>query len=78
MTEPSGTKVLTAESTQSSNNDDTWKAVSFDVANAIGEYGEGPATAYVVFSMICGDRGGPDAPLSRWKSPAFDLTIKTG
>ena len=77
-TEPSGTKVLVAESTQSSNNDDQWKAVSFDVANAIGDFGAGPAKAYVVFSMVCGNRGGPDAPLSRWRSPEFDVTIKTG
>lgn len=77
-TEPTGTKVLVAESTQSSNDDDTRKSVSFDVANAIGDFGAGPATAYVVFSMVCGDRGGPDAPLSRWTSPEFDVTIKTG
>lgn len=78
ITEPSGTKVLTATSTASSNNDDRWINVSMDVANAIGDYGTGAATAYVVFSMVCGDRGGPDAPVSRWKSPAFDVTIKTG
>lgn len=77
-TEPTGTKVLVAESTQSSNDDDTRKSVSFDVANAIGDFGAGPAEAYVVFSMVCGDRGGPDAPLSRWTSPEFDVTIKTG
>ena len=77
-TEPSGTKVLVAESDKSSNNDNGYVAVSADVANVIGEYGGGPAKAYVVFSMVCGDRGGPDAPLSRWRSPAFDVTIKTG
>lgn len=76
--EPTGTKVLSAESTASNNNDDVYTDVSFDVANDIGEYGDGPATAYVVFSMHCRDSGGGDAPLSRWVSPEFTLTIKTG
>ena len=79
-TEPTGEKVLEATSSARSNNDDSRVRVSFDVANAIGEYGTvfNSANAYVVFSMYCINQGGPDAPLSRWTSPAFDVTIKTG
>jgi hypothetical protein len=78
-TEPTGTKVLEATSTASSNNDDALVYVDFNVSNTLGgTYGPGPNRVWVVFSMVCGDRGGPDAPLSRWNSPQFDITIKTG